>query len=184
MLGLWTELLLSLGTPGTIDGHQLQVLSSQVLGRDDAGTPDGSLVDVGGSPLDLRWPTLLDRRLGSFVFDPTAGLDHSYLLDYPHVEGPPAATLTHSASKLRVAVNTDQPFMHLKSAARPNDTTATGGAIGFSPIGLAAAGFVGNGSALTYVDGTGVEVTADAWVDPGEVHSAFSRFSVTEAATG
>jgi aldose 1-epimerase len=94
---------------GTVDDHRLAVRADRYLPVDDTGIPTGEFADVAGTPFDFR----NERPIGPAIRsdDPqlrsTRGIDHDFALDGS--ADAPAAVLTSSRTRTRLALFTDQP---------------------------------------------------------------------------
>ena len=75
----------SLGAPGTGDvrDHRLQVAATRFTAVDSELIPTGGLVEVEGTPFDLRTPVLLADVVAADHPQLVNGLDHNYVLDAP-----------------------------------------------------------------------------------------------------
>lgn len=97
---------------GTVHDHELEVLARRHLPLGPDGIPSGGLVDVEGTPLDLRRP----RRVGDLMADLPDGLDHSFAVGEGRAEGSPlalAANLVGPVSGRAMSVRTDQPALQV-----------------------------------------------------------------------
>lgn len=108
------------GSP-TIADHRLSVPSHRLVQLDEASIPTGVIVDVDGSPYDLR--TAADVGAVIDAVD-GAGIDRCYVLgDASGLDGEPAV-LSHPASGRRIEVTTTMPGLqvytgqHLDGSAR------------------------------------------------------------------
>lgn len=98
---------------GHIGDHVLTLRASRVtpIGADKIVT--GALLDVAGTPWDLRTPTPLSERLSHPDLAATRGFDHNFCLDPG--DGP-AATVVCPRTGIRMELYTDQPGCQLYTA--------------------------------------------------------------------
>ncbi len=99
----------NLASSNSVAGHVLEVPAQRRLRNDDVGIPV-DIVDVAGTPDDLRAPRLLGP-----VVDATGGLDSSYLVDDSR-DGDPVrlmATAWDPRSGRRLRVSSDAPCVQV-----------------------------------------------------------------------
>lgn len=103
---------------GDILHHQLQVLADQVIEVDEALIPTGRLLDVQGTPLDLRAPRVLGDVVPELAATPAKGLDHHFALRDSDEGLRPVARLQDPASGRQLELATDQPGLQVYSGNR------------------------------------------------------------------
>ncbi|MCL2343900.1 MAG: galactose mutarotase [Firmicutes bacterium] len=103
---------------GTIDGHSIQILADAVTEVDAGLIPTGKLLDVAGTPYDLRSP----KTIGSFMFD-----DNFVLSREPQIEPRLAAVL--ESGGLRMECLTTEPGLQFYSGNFLNGDVGKGGAV-------------------------------------------------------
>ena len=112
------------GTVPTVERHRLQLDAARYLPVDGAGIPTGGLVDVDGTPFDLRGSV----ELGPAMVAVGGGFDHCFVLrntvpdDHPHVR--PVARLYEPGSGRELTVLTDQRGLQFYSGHMLSGTHA------------------------------------------------------------
>ncbi|MEM7738830.1 MAG: aldose epimerase family protein, partial [Deinococcota bacterium] len=101
----------NLAGSGTIDAHTMQVFADHVLDVDVGLIPTGRLLDITGSALDLRTPSVLGKHLHHKDVAAVGGIDHCYVLAGDGLKR--AALVWHEASGRRLEVVTDQPAIQV-----------------------------------------------------------------------
>jgi len=88
--------------------HELTVRASHALDVDAAGVPTGTILDLTGSPLDFRVPTVVGDRVGADdrLLKNARGYDHFYILD---AGDGPDARIRHPGSGRVLEVRTSEP---------------------------------------------------------------------------
>ena len=171
----------NLGDGATLEDHSLQLLAASVLAMDDDLVATGELIDVQGSPLDLRWPTPLLSRVRSFVFQATDGIDHSYVLDYPYLDGPPSARLVNGPTGLRLSIFTDQPTIHVYTANKVESVAAAMGMLEPHCGVCFQTQQPNNGVNIErFVAADGATLEPAVWTKPGRAIAATTRFEVDQ----
>ena len=97
------------GTVPTVERHRLQLDAARYLPVDGAGIPTGGLVEVDGTPCDLRGGV----ELGPAMVAVGGGFDHCFEIDGPDLRSPVgtlrrAAVLSSPDSGRWMTVHTDQ----------------------------------------------------------------------------
>lgn len=100
---------------GTILDHELQLSASHYTPVDDTLIPTGEIAPVDGTPLDLRRPTPVGRRLGELEGTPASGYDHNLVIDGTPGELRPAARLHDPSTGRFLELHTDQPGVQFYS---------------------------------------------------------------------
>jgi aldose 1-epimerase len=103
---------------GSVGDHLVEVPADRVVRHGPGLIPTGELVEVVGTPLDLRAPRPFaagwDADHEQIAI--AGGYDHSWLLAENADAGPiPAARITDPGSGRVLEVSTDQPVMHVYS---------------------------------------------------------------------
>lgn len=105
---------------GSVDGHTLVVEADEFTPVGNDMIPTGEVAGVAGTPLDLRFETVLGARLREPHRQLLAarGLDHNYVLRGAGPGGagsPPCARLADPATGRVLEVSTDQPGLQVYS---------------------------------------------------------------------
>lgn len=100
------------GRAGKIHDHEIRINASSFLVSDDELIPTGEIMDLTGSPLDLREP----RRIGDIIEKVPGGFDHCYVLDRDENDPVSAALVTHSESGRTLEVFTTEPGVQFYSS--------------------------------------------------------------------
>lgn len=102
---------------GEITDHIVTIKANGFTGTSDDLIPDGSIVDVTGTPMDFRKP----RRVADDIDSDYApivlagGYDHNFVLDKPEGSFEKVAEVTEETSGRTMEVYTDLPGMQLYS---------------------------------------------------------------------
>ncbi len=100
---------------GTITDHMVTIKANCFTGTGSDLIPDGSLVDVTGTPMDFREP----RKIGDDIdsdYEPivlAGGYDHNFVLDKPDGAFAKVCEVTESSCGRTMEVYTDLPGMQL-----------------------------------------------------------------------
>ena len=114
---------------GGIENHRLQILSDRITAVDDTLIPTGELMNVSGTPLDLRELSLLGPGLERSCpqMDIGGGYDQNWVLsDDPYHEYAVAAVL--ECNGLRMTCLTTKPGVQFYSGNMMQPETGKGGA--------------------------------------------------------
>lgn len=103
---------------GTILDHELAVAAARYTAADDDLIPTGELVEVDGTPLDLREPTRIGEHIGELEPTGAMGYDHNYVIDGDPGAMRLAARLRDPASGRVLELSTDQPGVQVYSGNR------------------------------------------------------------------
>lgn len=111
---------------GTALNHALQVAADSYTEADDALVPTGRVLDVAGTPLDLRQPRVLAEGVGAGfpALEAARGYDHNFVLDgWTHNargvcvgDARRVATLTGDLTGIAMDVITDTPGLQVYTA--------------------------------------------------------------------
>ena len=114
---------------GTVLDHTLSVAASAFTATDRALVPTGELVDVSGTPMDLRAGRTLREGVesGYPALEAAGGYDQNYAID-PHRADEPVATLVGDGTGIAMDVFTDMPGIQVYSGNFIGDETGKGGA--------------------------------------------------------
>ncbi len=126
-----------------LSGHQSGSIADHLLALDCAAytpcgagnIPTGEIVDVEGTPFDLRSPTRLGDRLGDPVLAGTRGYDHNFVL--PTQSSLPVARAISPASGICLEVHTDAPGLQCYTGGFISPRVAKDGVTYHSHQGLA-----------------------------------------------
>lgn len=97
---------------GNAGAHEVMVRAGSMVGLDTDGLPDGSVVSLDHSAMDLRDPAVLDDRLSlqDSKMLPFSSFDHDYLLD-PGMDA--AAVVNAPGTGRSMRLYTDSPCIHV-----------------------------------------------------------------------
>ena len=102
---------------GEVTDHVVTIKANGFTGTSDDLIPDGSVVDVTGTPMDFRKPRRvaddIDSDYGPIVL--AGGYDHNFVLDKPEGSFEKVAEVTDETSGRTMEVYTDLPGMQLYS---------------------------------------------------------------------
>ena len=115
---------------GTVLDHTLALAASAYTATDDALIPTGELVDVSGTPMDLRGGRVLREGVESSypALVGAGGYDQNFALD-PHDAATPVATLTADKTGIVMDVFTDLPGIQIYSGNFIGREIGKGGAV-------------------------------------------------------
>jgi len=122
---------------GSIGDHKIQIFSDCITPIDDTLIPNGELMDVSGTPLDLRKQALIGPGLEKSCqqMDLAGGYDHNWVLSKePHRELSPAATLEYN--DLKMTCMTTKPGIQFYSGNFLTGEIGKGGAVYAKRTGL------------------------------------------------
>lgn len=100
---------------GTITDHVVTIKANSFTGTSDDLIPDGTLVDVTGTPMDFREPRVIAKDIDS-DYAPivlAGGYDHNFVLDKPEGAFEKVCEVTEPVSGRKMEVYTDLPGMQL-----------------------------------------------------------------------
>lgn len=104
---------------GSVEGHMIMVNASHINETDDSLIPTGRILDITGTPFDMR----LERTLGSVINGDhdkllkLGGLDCNYIFDRgPSTDHKYVAELTGDISRIKMRVYTDSSGMQIYTA--------------------------------------------------------------------
>lgn len=109
---------------GPVTDHVLTVLADRYTPSDSGNIPTGALVPVDGTPLDLRTPTVLGKRLRDPFLAGSRGYDHNFVLNSG---GPWAAELYCPRTGIALEVSTTLEGMQLYTAGWLTERPGKGG---------------------------------------------------------
>ena len=122
---------------GGIEGHKMQVLADNITPVDDTLIPNGKLLDVAGTPFDLREPKLIGPGLESSNEQITlcGGYDHNWVLSTDAVNDlKPAAVVEFDG--LSMTCLTTKPGIQFYSGNFMSGEVGKGGAVYAKRTGL------------------------------------------------
>ncbi|MCH5264912.1 MAG: galactose mutarotase [Lachnospiraceae bacterium] len=102
---------------GSITDHKVWIKANGFTGTSDDLIPDGSIVDVTGTPMDFRTEKAISQDIEA-DYQPlilAGGYDHNYVLDKPEGKMEKVAEVSEDTSGRRMEVYTDLPGMQLYS---------------------------------------------------------------------
>jgi aldose 1-epimerase len=112
---------------GDILDHVLSVASDAITPTDAELIPDGRIVAVEGTPLDLRHPTVIRDGIGELEGTPARGYDHNFVL--AKTSGLRRAATVHDPRSGRfLEVSTTRPAIQIYTANLLSDVIGKGGA--------------------------------------------------------
>ena len=108
----------------SVAGHMISIDADRMLKADKALSPTGEILNVSGTPSDLRKPTRIADRISAKCVEMcrAKGFDHCYILN-DRKDGSPAATAYSPLTGIKMICTTDRPaiqFYVLKCATIPN----------------------------------------------------------------
>ena len=112
------------GSPTILD-HELTIWADRYTPTDDELIPTGAVVQVDGTPLDMRKPVVIRDRIDNLKA--TGGFDHNLVLSPDRPDGL-AARLRDPASGRVLEIRTDQPCIQLYSGNFMRSTVGKMGA--------------------------------------------------------
>ncbi len=100
------------GAQSSIDDHMVQVNAQYYTDADETAMPNGQILSVSGTPLNLLQPT----RIGDRLDQVGNGFDHNYVIDKELGTLGLAAVVTEPGSGRKMEVLTTQPGVQLYTA--------------------------------------------------------------------
>ncbi|NND08201.1 MAG: galactose mutarotase [Saprospiraceae bacterium] len=100
------------GAKENIYNHQITIHADYYTDADDTAMPNGQILQVEGTPLDLREPTKIGERIGKVG----SGFDHNYVINKEPDVLSKAAEVFHPESGRMMKVFTTQPGVQFYSA--------------------------------------------------------------------
>ena len=97
---------------GTIQDHELQILSSSILEIDERNIPSGPLLPVTGTPFDFSFPTRIGDQLPKIA---SGGLDHCFTVGEDGIPKP-VAILSDPKSGRIMTVKSTKPGVQIFTA--------------------------------------------------------------------
>ncbi len=139
VVNLTNHVYFNLAGEGTVHEHLLKVHSDKVTATTEDLIPDGTFLDVSGTPYDLREAKKIGAQLAltgqNAMFDSAEGYDINYVLNGTGMKE--AAVLSHPASGRVLTVFTDQPGIQVYSGQGLKGSAKNGGTYGpYSGIAL------------------------------------------------
>ncbi|MDP9494821.1 MAG: galactose mutarotase [Actinomycetota bacterium] len=113
----------------TIEGHLLTVFGAHYTPTDRDLIPLGPLVPVEDTPLDFRTPTEMGPRIRALASEPSAGLDHNFVLAEWDSTLRLAARLQHPSNGLVMDLHTTEPGVQVYSGGHLTPTPGKGGVV-------------------------------------------------------
>ena len=102
---------------GSLEGHTIQILADAITEMDATSVPTGRLLDVAGTPFDLRQPTAILEGLASRHPQLALGhgYDHNFVLHHDPC-GPLRTVASVTGGGLRLRCATTQPGLQFYTA--------------------------------------------------------------------
>ena len=113
----------------TVDKHLLTVFADQYIPSDDHLIPLGPEAPVHETPLDFRAPTELGPRIRALSGEPSAGLDHNFVVANWDATLRHAARLELPSNGVAMDLHTTQPSVQIYSGGHMPPTTGKGGVL-------------------------------------------------------
>ena len=104
------------GFKSTVEGFKVQVLTNQLMEMDDTGCATGTILDVEGSPNDLRQPQVI----GDVHAAIDGGFEHFYIFD-ADFKLKKVAEISDPISGRKLEVSTSEPCMLLYTGKYTSD---------------------------------------------------------------
>lgn len=100
----------------TVLDHELRIGSSAITPADETLIPDGSFLEVEGTPFDFREAHTIGERIAELIPTGALGYDHNYVLEPEAGGGQAVAAELHDPGTGRtLEIRTDQPGLQFYS---------------------------------------------------------------------
>lgn len=116
---------------GRVDDHEVALAASRYTPVDGELIPTGGIVEVAGTPLDLRATTRVATALAAMADDPVGGLDHNFVVDGDPGQLRRAARVVHPGSGRTLELHTDQPAVQFYTGNMLDGTIVGRGGVAY-----------------------------------------------------